>query len=184
MSVEVWNAMVAFEGIYEVSNHGRVRSLDRIVRGRWGPVFYKGQLMSQSPDTSGYLQTALCKDGVEYTRSVHRLVAEAFIPNQDNKPCINHIDEDKTNNHVDNLEWCTYSENTNHGTRNKRVSTKNTNGKCSKEVIQYTLDGKLVKIWPSISETGRHGFNRSHVGRCVRGERKTHKFYKWEFKKQ
>lgn len=114
--------------------------------------------------------------------SVHRLVAIAFIPNPDNLPIINHKDENKTNNKVENLEWCTHKYNTNYGSSLQKTRKKLINGKMSKQVYQYTLDGVLVKIWPSASETGRNGFNQGQVSCCCRGEKYKYKGHRWSYK--
>lgn len=111
---EIWKDIEGFEGLYQVSNLGRVKSsyTNRVLKG------YK--------DTCGYLLVGLYKNNIRSSKKIHRLVAQAFIPNHENKPEVNHIDENKTNNIVSNLEWMTAKENSNHGTRNERVSkTKN-----------------------------------------------------------
>ena len=103
---EIWKDITGYEGLYQVSNFGRIRSLDRVsTSGR----HLKGKIMK--PVANPYMRIALCKDGNKISFIVHRLVAEAFIPNPNNYTCINHKDEDKTNNNVDNLEWCTYKYN-------------------------------------------------------------------------
>lgn len=103
---------------------------------------------------------------------VHRLVAECFLPNINNYAEVNHIDEDKSNNNINNLEWCTHLYNMNFGTRTERTS---------KKVIQMTLDGNVVKEWASTIEAERHGFNHSAVSNCCNNKRKTHKGYKWKW---
>lgn len=107
---EIWKDIKDYEGIYQVSNLGRVKRVetDRILKG--------------NKQTQGYLVVNLSKNNIASTKRIHRLVAQAFIPNPENKSEINHIDENKTNNRVNNLEWSTAKENINHGTRNKRSS--------------------------------------------------------------
>ena len=121
MEEEVWKDVVGYEGLYQVSNLGRVKSLGF---DKW----HKGRILKQSFDSKrNYLFVGLHKDGKIKQKNVHRLVAETFIPNPDNLPCVNHKDEDKTNNFVfvnkdgsvdlnkSNLEWCTVAYNTNYG---------------------------------------------------------------------
>lgn len=124
---------------------------------------------------------------------LHRLVAEAFIPNPKNLPIINHKDENPQNDVVENLEWCDHKYNANYGTRNERLSRQLTGKKKTaehamhsaighmKKIYQYTKDNRLVNIWESSLEVEKHGYCRRNVLRCCRGERKTHKGYKWSF---
>ena len=128
----------------------------------------------------GYYSVGLSKNGILKRYYVHRLVAEAFLPNSDNLPLINHKDENKSNNNVNNLEWCDVKYNTNYGTRNKRIGKSNTNGKLSKPVLQYTLDGKFVREWESYRECKRNGFN--HVSECCRGKLKSCGGFIWRYR--
>ena len=126
-----------YEGYYEVDNFGRVFSLDRNVtvndNGRIYEKPIKGKQMKQGVHTQGYKVVSLTKDGKTRTNFVHRIVAEAFIPNPDELPMVNHKDEDKTNNFVDNLEWCTNEYNINYGTAIKRASQKKKGKKHAEE---------------------------------------------------
>ena len=128
--IEEWRPVVGYEGLYEVSNTGRVRSLDMYVKSRYGNYrLHKGKVLSPAKDKNGYLKVNLCYNGKDKIIRVHRLVTEAFIPNPDNLPEVNHKDEDKTNNRVENLEWCDRSYNINYGTRKDKVrDTKIKNG--------------------------------------------------------
>ena len=187
---EQWRTAVydgeIYEGLYKVSNLGRILSLNYKNTG-------KAELRKPGTDKDGYLVVGLRKNGETKTCKVHRLVAETFLENPDNLPEVNHKDEDKTNNFVflnedgtvnkekSNLEWKTHRGNINHGTRNERAGKSNTNGKCSKRVIQLTLDDEFVREWPSTQECGRNGFAQSAVAACCRGERKTHKGFLWMF---
>ena len=121
MIEEIWRPVVGYEGLYEVSNTGRVRSLDRYVKGK-GYRLHKGKVLSPIKNKDGYLTVNLCCNGKIQHKTIHRLVIQTFIPNPDNLPEVNHLDEDKTNNSVDNLEWCTCSYNNNYGTLRERIS--------------------------------------------------------------
>lgn len=118
MPTEIWKDVVGFEGHYQVSNLGNVRSLPRLRLSRGGsfaPV--KGKMLVPQLKKDGYFRVHLRKDEINTYPSVHRLVAQAFLDNSENKPCVNHKDGVKVNNTVDNLEWCTVSENTIHAIR-------------------------------------------------------------------
>lgn len=172
---EEWRDITGYEGYYQISNLGRVKSLDRVVIGKDGRKFhYKCQIMKPGIHYKGYILVKLCIDSKQKCYKVHRLVAQAFIPNPDNLPQVNHKDEDKTNNRVENLEWCTNEYNNKYGTRIERTS---------KRVLQYTLDGKLVKEWPSTRECERSGFKHAGVSACCIGKKyhKTYKGYIWKY---
>ena len=189
--IEIWKTAVydgeIYEGLYKVSNLGKILSLNYNGTG-------KAELMNPGTDTNGYFYVGLWKNGKRKTCSVHRLVAFTFLDNPDNLPQVNHKDEDKTNNFVflnedgtvnkekSNLEWKSPKGNVNHGTRNERVSKALTNGKKSKRVLQLSLDGDLIKEWPSTRECGRNGFNQGEVAKCCRGEIPHYKGFKWEYK--
>lgn len=176
---EEWLSIEGYEGLYEVSNLGRVKSL-RDNKGN-----YREKILSQCDNGNGYLMVVLCKYGKMQTCKVHRLVANAFIPNPNNFPTVNHKDEDKTNNCVDNLEWMNMKQQVNHGTAQQRRTAK-TDWKAiaeknSKRVYQYDKNHNLIKIWESTMEVGRNGFNQGHVAACCRGELKTHRGYIWSY---
>lgn len=123
-AVEIWKDIPEFEGKYQVSNFGNVRSLDRKILYKDGRTRrYTGKILKPIANSDGYLNIQLC-DGCDVLKTikVHRLVAEAFVPNPDGYLEINHIDEDKTNNNALNLEWCDRIYNCRHGTRNDRIS--------------------------------------------------------------
>jgi hypothetical protein len=138
--------------------------------------------MKPVEEKNGYLRVKLSKNGKTKKCRVHRLVAEAFLDNPEKKPEVNHIDEDKTNNQVENLEWIWHKDNINHGTHNERSAKANTNGKMSKRVLQLSLSGDLIREWPSTQECGRNGFNQSHVAACCRGELPHYKGFLWMYK--
>ena len=166
---------IVYEGLYKVSNLGRILNLNYRNTG-------KSKLMTPSANTDGYFKVNLRKNGENKTCYVHRLIAQTFIPNPENKPEINHIDEDKTNNRVDNLEWKWHKDNINHGTHNERSAKTRTNGKKSKRVLQLSLDGELIREWESTQECGRNGFSQSAVCNCCNGKRKSAYGYIWRYK--
>lgn len=115
---EIWKDIEGYEGLYQVSNLGRVQSVDRLDGSNHR---LKGKIRSTSIRPNGYEKVILSKNSKRKGHSVHRLVAQAFIPNPENKPQVNHIDENQTNNMASNLEWSTAKENANHGTRTERI---------------------------------------------------------------
>ena len=190
---EQWRTAVydgeVYEGLYKVSNLGKILSLNYHRSG-------KPELMNPSANTDGYFQVCLRKNGETNLCLVHRLIAQTFLPNPENKPCINHkiegekgkkinmvffnedgsIDKERTT-----IEWATYEENNNYATRNERLSKTLTNGKLSKRVLQLSLSGDLIREWPSTQECKRNGFNQGNVAACCRGERKTHKGFRFMY---
>lgn len=171
--MELWRDIRGYEGIYQVSNLGRVRSL------KFGRV----RILHQA-SLRGYKRVGLSKDGVLKTYQVHRLVAEAFIPNADNKPQVDHINGMRDDNRSCNVRWTTAQENNlNPITREKHIGKLVNREDQSIMVDQYTKSGELVKTYNSISETSKYGFSFGCVSRCVKGERKTHKGYVWVAKK-
>ena len=183
MVEEIWRTAIVDGEPYEkyqVSNFGQILSLNYNRTGR-------AELLELFYNRQGYLQVQLSKNGKRKTFRVNRLVAETFLENPDNLPEVNHIDEDKTNNRVDNLEWKSHKDNCNHGTRNERVAKTNSkvqknNQKKSKKVLQFTLDGVFIREWPSARECGRNGFDYSNVAACCRGKKPHYKGYIWKYK--
>lgn len=175
MNTEQWRMIPDYDGLYMVSNLGRVKSLNFHQTGR-------ENLLKPYKSKMGYLSCTLWKNGKPKILKLHRLVAMAFIPNHENKPYINHKDENPLNNCVDNLEWCTAQYNTNYGTGNSRRSETLTNGKTAKKIAQYSLDEKLIKIWPSMSEITRQlGYPFGNISRCCRGNGKTAYGFIWKY---
>jgi hypothetical protein len=174
--VEIWRDIVGYEGLYMVSSLGRVKSL-----GNGCSNNSKERFLKIGHNSRGYCIVKLYKNGTKRTIVVHRLVAAAFIPNPYNLPQVNHKDENKDNNDVSNLEWCTNEYNHNYGTRNARQSITMTNGSCSKPIVQLDDLGRLIRIFPSIMEAGRNGYSISHICNCCKGQRNYHKGYRWMY---
>ena len=173
---EEWKDIKNYEGLYQVSNWGRVKSLitDKNRRKR---------ILKQHNRGNGYLFVVLTNNEHQSKNiSVHRLVAETFLPNPENLPEVNHIDENKENNRVDNLEWCDHTYNINYGNRTKKASESKLNGKQSKPVLQFTLTGDLIREWESTMECGRNGFNQGAVAACCRGKLLQYKGFLWMYK--
>ena len=154
--------IINFEN-YQISDDGRV----------WSK---KSNKWLKPIDVNGYKKASLYKNGKEYQRLVHRLVAEAFIPNPNNYEEINHINEDKSDNRVENLEWCTPSYNINYGTRIERQINS-----ISKKVFQYSIDNVLLNTYKSCTEAERENpsFNHRGISYACIGKLKTYKGFKW-----
>ena len=173
---EIWKDIVGYEGLYQVSNLGNVKSLNYRRTG-------KERILKPVNNGCGYLQVNLCKNWNRRLFRIHRLVANAFLENPDNKSDVNHKDEDKTNNCVDNLEWMTRKENNNFGTRNERSSKSRINYKeMSKSVLQFTKNGEFIKEWSSMHQIERDlGFSSGNIAKCCTGKLKTAYGYTWKF---
>lgn len=171
---EIWKDIKGYENLYQVSNLGRVRSL-------W---FGKIRLLKECVNGNGYNHVILTKDGKSKVCLIHRLVAFAFIPNHNNLKEVNHKDEDKSNNCVDNLEWCTHLYNMNYGCRNEKASKKLTNRKdLSKSVLQFTKDGQFVAEYQSFMDAERKtGIYNESISACCLGKRKSAGGYIWKQK--
>lgn len=172
---EIWKDIKGYEGSYQVSNFGRVKSLERVVYTKNGSKrCVREIIMKPEICTFDYPCVFLRKNYTKKTKLIHRLVAEAFIPNPDNLPVVNHKDEDKTNCHVDNLEWCTQQYNSVYNDVQLRKRWCN----IVRAVKQYDKDGNFIKEWPSISEAARfYNIAPNNISRCCKGITKTcHKF--------
>ena len=187
---EIWK-LIEGTDCYEVSNLGRVRSIDRYIKGGHNNLrFMKGKILKLNEHREGYLYAQLYIDGVFKPIGIHKLVAEAFIPNPDNLPYVNHKDEIKTNNCVDNLEWCTREYNNSYGTRLERISnsmkkykpSEETLNKIRKPIIVKNLINNITKIYPSIKDAVIEcGFNMSGVNRCLKGKLNKHHNHTFEY---
>lgn len=165
--MKIWKDIEGYEGLYKVSNEGDVYSLRR------------KKCMSLINDKDGYKKINLVdRTGKMHTYQVHRLVAKAFISNPENYRCINHKDEIKHHNNVENLEWCTHRYNSNYGTIKEKISKGN-----SKAVVQLTKDDEIVMIWQSATECAKElGFTQGEISRCCHGARNNlYKGFVWKF---
>ena len=179
-----------YSGIYQVSNLGRVRSLDRIDANGHR---LKGKIMQYKPGKSGYILVNLHKNGTHKKFQVHRLVAHMFIPNNDKtKKIVNHKDENKSNNCIENLEWCTYKYNSNYGTNIKRRTEKQKGSKRDKISELYKGNGnpaarKVIcvetrQVFQTCKEAGEWcGVGVSAISHCCKGRNKTSKGYHWQY---
>ena len=155
--------VVGYEGLYAVTSCGKVWSYKR------------KKFLTPWTVRGGYLQVKLLKDNENKMYYVHRLVAMAYIPNPENLPEINHKDENKTNNCLQNLEWCDAKYNSNYGTRNDRLASSN-----KKPILQYTLDGEFIREWPSATDVGKE--ISSTICHCLKGRQKSAYGYIWKYK--
>lgn len=184
--IEIWKDILGYEGYYQVSNLGNVRGIDRKVKSKINKTGFrivKGKKISPHINKYGYLSIRLRKEGSTKAFTIHRLVAMTFIPNPNNYPSVNHIDENKLNNTVSNLEWCTIKYNNLYNNRQDRINEKlrdiNPN---SIQVYQYSKDGILLNKYRSIRDASRlTGINRSIIKRSCKNGGVLIKNYIWKF---
>lgn len=166
MMNEIWKDIKGYEGLYQISNLGNVKSLN-----------YRNtdeeKILKQIKHSKGYLQVGLCKNGKTKKYTTHRLVAEHFIPNPNNLPQIDHINTNKTDNRVENLRWCTIKENNNNPL---------TIDKISKPIIQFSKDGELIRKWNSAMDVQRElGIKQNNISNCCKGKLKSVGGYIWRY---
>ena len=189
---EIWKDIKGYEGLYQISSFGNVKSLDRYIINKNGDKqYFPGKYLTQGIGDS-YLKVTLSKNNKQRTFRVHILVARTFIPNPENKPEVNHIDGNKKNNKVNNLEWNTRSENELHAYRNglakpsnkqKQAVAKYAKENYSKKVVQYSLNGEFIKEWNSMHDVWRElGIRPSYICRCCKGLRNQTYGYIWKYK--
>lgn len=189
---EVWKDIPEFED-YQVSNLGNVRSKDKETI-QWNghqntKMFRKGRILKQHK-LRGYFAVGMWKDGKMYNKQIHRLVAIAFLPNPNNYPIINHIDGNKENNNISNLEWCSYSHNVNEAYRLGLMTISNKHKDCArklglssgKRVMQIDLTGNIINIFNSGRKASLElGISQSGISLCCNGKTETYRGYKWKY---
>lgn len=188
---EIWKDIKGYDGLYQISNLGRVKSLLR--KDIYGRIIPE-KILKQSENKCGYLRVHLYKDGISKFIFVHKLVALSFLPNPKKLDETNHKDEIKTNNNDCNLEWCTRKYNVNYGNRTQKASNaiKGKNGPmygikggkhpASKKVIQYTLNGEFIKKWDCIKDIEmKLGIKSQNISKICKNKGKTAKGFIWKY---
>ena len=166
--MEIWKDIKGFEGLYQVSNQGRIKSI------------ISNKILKQIRHHKGYIITCLTKNKIHKTYQVHRLVGAAFVPNPNKYPHINHKDENPTNNSAENLEWCTQKYNNNYGTRIEKAKIA-----ISKRVGQYDLNGNLICVWDSLTKASNElNICLSGISQCCKNRHKTAGGFVWKYEKK
>ena len=182
---EIWKDIKGYEGLYQVSNCGRVKALTKFnnyynsIYNELKTRIRKERIITFRKTNNNYLQVQLWKNSKRKNCLVHRLVAQSFIPNPENKPQVNHIDGNKQNNNVENLEWATRNENMKHA-----FKTGLNKPNQYKKVIQYNLDGTLIKVWDCITDflrANNYNLKSSAISNCCNGKTKIAYGYKWKY---
>lgn len=186
---EIWKDIKGYEGLYQVSNFGRIKSLERVTKYRNSKRVLREKIKGDFIGKRGYKRVELTKDGISKKYNLHRIVASSFISNPYNKKEVNHINGIKTDNRVENLEWCTSQENTMHaikmGLQKNSDKQRKTVGEYArknkvKKIVQLTKDGKYIKTWESAVAVERKvGIKSKSISQCVTGRSKTAGGYRW-----
>lgn len=177
--MEIWKDIKDYETLYQISNKGKIKSLQRYVVSKSGSKqLIKEKIRKTTTTTAGYEYIVLSKNGNHKTVLVHRLVAETFLDNPNNLECVNHKDENKHNNCVDNLEWCDYTYNNTY----KNIHLRRNLDNITRKVIQYDLDMNEIKRWNSIKEAANYfKAASSNIIKCCIGERNHTVGFKWRY---
>lgn len=187
---EIWKDVDGFEGLYKVSNMGNVKTVEHDIVYSNGSVHRMTEhMMKPKGDSYGYHIVCLTKNNRKHYLKVHRLVAKAFIDNPDDLPCVNHKNEIKNDNRVENLEWCTVRYNNIYGTRLQRISDATSKSKHwnSRRVCQVDKDtDEVIKVWDCVRDVERElGYYHTNISACCLGSRnhKTAYGFKWRYMK-
>ena len=190
--MEIWKDIENYEGLYQVSNWGNVRSLDTLINCKGAKNIdkhiRKGRILKKYIGTTGYYTVNLSKNSKIKLARVHRLVAKTFIKNPKNHYCVNHKDGNKLNNKVENLEWCDFAFNNKEAYRlnlkqNKYKGKYGKDAQFSKPVIQYSKEAKIIKIWDNAEQVARElGYCANNIRAVCRGKRKKANGFIWKYK--
>lgn len=178
---EIWKDIKGYEGLYQVSNLGRIKSLKRKCKSKHEKRTVKEKIRKLAINRQGYYTVVLSKKGNNTSFRVNRLVAETFISNKKTKVYVNHINCDKLDNNVDNLEWCTARENIQHAVKNNLIKTRGESPEAI-SVNQYDIEGNFLKNWDCMTTAAEK--TNSHISKiclCCRGTRKTTNGYRWKY---
>lgn len=184
---EIWKDVEGYEGLYQVSNMGRIKGLPRIICDGKN---IKERIFSIKNSKGDYLRFNLINGRLRKTIYVHRIVAEHFLDRMDGKDCINHINGIKSDNRVDNLEWCSYSENNKHsfdklGRKPSFLGKFGVNHSCSKSINQYDLYGNFISTYNSIQEAQKiTGVLNQHISKVCKGKLKQTGGFIWKYKEE
>lgn len=193
MKEEIWKDVIGYEGLYQVSCDGQIRSYDKLKFNGFKEFMFKGRILRQRRRPNGYMDVSLHKERSFKPVLIHRIVASAFIPNPDNKPYVNHINCDKSDNRIQNLEWCTPLENGTHAKmqgRYRPISKKDRDrvsrmakSKFSKPVLQFDITGNLLAEFPSANEAHRQlGISQGLISNVCRGLKENTHNYVFKYK--
>lgn len=173
---EIWKDIKGYEGLYKISNTGRVKSFH----------YNREKILQPLISVRGYYKYTLVKNKTKKQCFMHQLIATAFIPNPNNYPCVNHINGNKKDNRIDNLEWCTIKENNQHAYKtglNKGV--RSYDNVCSKTVLQYDMQGNFIKEWGSTMDIQRElNIANSCISACCLGQYKQSHNFIWKYKEE